>query len=165
MHTSKHTSKSLLALSQTIPGRSIQFASRRPSPTLVIVDPSVEDSVALTQAINEEAEIVLLDSRRNGLEQVTEVLVRHCQIQHLQIISLGCPGKLKLGSIWLDFAMLEAARSMLQSWQTAFTPETTILFYDCTIALGTEGMAFVGQLSQLTGALVSVSYSPYSQEW
>lgn len=153
------TSNPLLAIPQTIEGRSLQLASRKPSRSLVIVDPSIEDSIALMQAMNEDAEIILLDSRRNGLEQITEVLAYRCQIQHLQVISLGCPGKLKLGSIWLDFAKLEADRSMLQSWRQAFTAETTILFYDCTIALGAEGMAFIGRFSQLTNTLVSVSYS------
>ncbi len=159
------TSKSLLALPQSPQGRSLQLASQKPTHTLVVVDPSVEDSVALMQAVNEAAEIFLLDSRRSGLEQITEVLAHHCQIQHLQIIALGCPGRVKLGSTWLDMEQLDRYRSALHNWRQAFMAETTIFFYDCTIALGTEGMAFVGCLSQLTGAVISVSCSPYGQEW
>lgn len=159
------SSKQLVTLPHASPELSLQLSTRKPTHTLVIVDPSVEDSVALMQAINEEAEVIVLDSRRNGVEQITELLAQRCQIQHLQLIALGCPGRLQLGTIWLDQSLLDRYRSEIQSWQQAFRPEATLLLYDCTIALGVEGMEFVGQLSQMIGTLVSVSCSPYLNEW
>lgn len=156
--------QSLPLLSGVSSALTLQLATKKPTSTLVIVDPCVEDSVALMQAIDENAEVILLDSKRNGVEQITEILIGRCQIRQLQLISLGCPGKIRLGSDWLDQSMLSKYQPELQSWQQAFTPETEMLLYDCTVAWGTEGMAFVGQLSQLTGTLLAVSYSPYLDE-
>jgi hypothetical protein len=116
------------------------------------------------QAINEETELIVLDSRRNGVEQLTEILDYRRQIQHLQLIALGCPGRIQLGTIWLDSSSLPLYRSQLQSWQQAFEPDATLLLYDCTIALGIEGMEFVGQLSRILRMLVSVSWAPHIQE-
>lgn len=143
----------------------LQLASRKPIQTLIIVDPCVEDKVALEQVANDGSETILLDNRQSGLEQITNVLVHCCQIQHLKILSSGGPGKLQLGSIWVDIPQLEAERALLCNWQQAFTSTTTILLHDYSIALGIEGMSFLGRFSQLTGATVGVAYPPHSSEW
>lgn len=153
----------LIPLSGVSQGLTLQLVAKKPTPILIIVDPCVEDSVAL-QAVDATAEVILLDSRRNGIEQITEILIGRCQVRQLQLITLGCPGKLRLGAGWLDQAALQKYQNEIQSWRQAFTPDTDILLYDCTIAWGPEGMALVGRLSQLTGALLEICYSPYTDD-
>ena len=72
----------------------------------------------------------------------------------------GNPGKVQLGSVWLDQETLNRYAGMLQNWRQALMPNAKILLYGNMIVMGTEGMAFMGRLSQLTGALVETWDTP-----
>lgn len=138
---------------------SLQLAAKRKTRSLTFVDSSIQDLSPWHQAIKHETEMIVIDSKRSGVEQITEVLSGRCQISYLQIISRSCPGKLQLGNAWLDASNLEIHRLEIQLWQQAFAANTTVLLSDPTVAAGIEGMALIGQLSQLTGALVAVLYA------
>lgn len=141
-----------------------QPAKLRPAPkktvkVLVIVDPTVENYHTLIRNFA-AAEVFVLDSTRDGIEQVTEVLSRCTGVETLEIISPNCPGRIQLGSIWLDHTTLETHGDQLRTWQQALTSKANILLHGFKVAMGIEGMGFLGRLSLLTGAMVSTSGMP-----
>lgn len=122
---------------------------------LIVVDPTVPDYLALVRGGDGTAEVLVLEPNGNGIEQISARLTeRSATLERLQMIVHGNPGRVQLGSVWLDQETLNRYAGALQGWRQALMPDAKILLYGNTIVMGTEGMAFMGRLSQLTGALV-----------
>ena len=129
----------------------------RESRLLAFVDSSVKDYEWLLAGIADGLEARVLDRSRDGIKQITAELQKytanHGPLDAIHIISHGSPGCLYLGNAIFSPATLEAYHSQLQQWQVG-----EILLYGCNVAAG-SGAAFVGELSQLTGAKVAASAS------
>ncbi|NJK63355.1 MAG: DUF4347 domain-containing protein, partial [Synechococcaceae cyanobacterium SM2_3_1] len=123
---------------------------------LVFVDDLPELDVLL-KAISPNAEVVILDPRRDGLAQITEVLRGRQSVDGIHILSHGNSGALRLGNRTLDQSSLETEAGELQFWATALAPEADIFLYGCNIAAGEDGKAFIQQLAHLTEADVAAS--------
>jgi hypothetical protein len=123
--------------------------------TLVFVDASLASHLPLNHA-HLDGEVVLLDANRDGVEQITEVLLRYSSVQRLQIACSSSPGAIQIGSAQLNQSTLDRYREQLQTWQRILTPNASILLWG-NVGMGINGMAFTGRLSQLTGAIVAVS--------
>ncbi len=102
--------------------------------TLVFIDPNVADYQTLIDAIPADAEVMILDGTRNGLEQITERLELAENIAAIHIISHGEKGRFKLGQDTIDEQQLEIYRPQLQQWQNFLTANADILLYGCDIA-------------------------------
>ena len=130
---------------------------------LVFVDTQVEDYQSLLDDILEQAdedrqiEIVVLDSQRNGIQQITETLTQYDQLSAIHLISHGSEGSLQVGSSDIDQFTLEANANAISSWQSALTAEADILLYGCDLAGDETGENFVNTLAELTGADVAAS--------
>jgi hypothetical protein len=138
----------------------LQLIPQKTTRALAVIDLAIEGSQSLVNSLDPTTAVVVLDSKHNGVEQITTALSNCAMVETLQIIAPYCPGAIRLGTIWLDRSGLETHVHQLQAWQQSFTPETTILLYGSKVVMGIEGMAFVGRLSQLTGVLVVVSHTP-----
>ena len=128
--------------------------------TLVFIDLSVEDAQSLMSGVVPGAEVILLDSRRNGVEQITAALAHRPGINRIHLVSHGAPGSLQLGATQLTLENLNATGDALGQWfattnSSQNPPE--ILLYGCRVAEGSLGRAFVQRFSQLTGAMVAAS--------
>jgi Ca2+-binding RTX toxin-like protein len=123
--------------------------------TLVLVDSTVNDYESLVQ--NLRAEVVVLNPTQDGVEQITEVLAAHDNIESLHILSHGDAGRLYLGSTQLSSETLDHYSDQIQDWQQAFTSDTNILLYGCEVAGDEEGRQFVRQLSELTQSDIAAS--------
>ncbi|MBD1932406.1 MULTISPECIES: DUF4347 domain-containing protein [Cyanophyceae] len=100
---------------------------------------------------------LILDSTRDGVAQITEVLANRSDITSVHIVSHGAEGSLQLGASAVNSDNLQAYSNSLQQWASALTADADILLYGCDVASGGSGGAFVQQLSQLTGAEVAAS--------
>ncbi|MDX2216285.1 MAG: DUF4347 domain-containing protein [Oculatellaceae cyanobacterium bins.114] len=134
-----------------------QGCSSTPAPTdlssiLVIIDASVADTATLLAGVVPGAIAVLLDSQRDGVEQITEALQQHPEIDSLHIVSHGAPGTLFLGNTQLSLQTLELYSWDLQAWSAS-----SILLYGCNVAAGDAGAEFIEQLHALTGAAIAAS--------
>ncbi|MEH2451658.1 DUF4347 domain-containing protein [Nostoc sp.] len=58
---------------------------------LVVIDPRVEDYPILAAGVDEGANVLILDLHRDGVEQITEMLVDH-PASALHIVCHGSPG-------------------------------------------------------------------------
>ena len=65
---------------------------------LVFIDTSVGDYQTLIEGIDTNAEIILLDSTKDGIEQIAEVLEGRSDIDAIHIVSHGNEGELQLGT-------------------------------------------------------------------
>ena len=102
-------------------------------------------------------EVVLLDSGRDGIEQITEALARSQDLDAVHIVSHGSQGAVQLGNVSLSAETLDAHADALASWGNALASDADILFYGCDLAGGESGAAFVDSLAELTGADVAAS--------
>ncbi|MBT7696539.1 MAG: DUF4347 domain-containing protein, partial [Desulfobacterales bacterium] len=141
-----------------------------PFPGLNIdTDPAVDESLVSKTAESEtntynNFEIVILDSNRDGLSQISETLAQHQGISAVHIISHGAAGMLRLGSKTINKEELDRYESSLASWQRAMSEGGDILLYGCNIADGNLGVEFVEKLSRLSGADVAASIDETGSE-
>ncbi|HUS24628.1 MAG TPA: DUF4347 domain-containing protein [Candidatus Binatia bacterium] len=128
---------------------------------IVFVDVAVQDYEALVSALPHGLEVVPLDPRRDGLEQITETLARRPFVDAVHLISHGSSGVLTLGGRSYSAADLERERGRLALW---FSPvvntgqrKPDLLIYGCNVGAGDNGREFLDTLSRLTGADIAAS--------
>ena len=103
------------------------------------------------------ANVVLLDSAKDGIEQITQSLVDRQQLDSIQIISHGDSGTIQLGTTNLSSDNLDSYTSQLASWSNSLTESGDLILFGCNVATGTSGSEFIDRLSQLTGADIAAS--------
>ncbi|MEG4582314.1 DUF4347 domain-containing protein, partial [Microcoleus sp. MON1_C5] len=123
---------------------------------LVFIDSNVEDYQSLISGISPNAEVIILDETRDGIEQITEILGQR-SITSLHIVSHGREAAVEIGSTELNIDNLETYSNQLQQWGKALNESGSILLYGCNIAAGESGIKFIQKLSELTGANIAAS--------
>ncbi|WP_413044195.1 DUF4347 domain-containing protein [Pseudomonas sp. YJ42] len=124
---------------------------------MVFVDTRVPDYQALLQSVSPDAEVVLLSTDQNGVQQIADALAGRSGIDAIHIISHGDAGVLLLGNAPLFEGNLGDYSSELQSIGEALTTDGDILLYGCEVGAGSEGQAFLSQLASMTGADIAAS--------
>jgi uncharacterized protein DUF4347 len=107
----------------------------------VAADENVLADLAERAASGAQLEVVVIDSARDGLEQIDEALAGREDIAALHIVSHGDHGRLQLGVSVLDAAALEARGAELEGWRGALTSDADILLYGCDVGAGEGGLA------------------------
>ena len=125
--------------------------------SIVFIDPAVENYQTLAAGVFAGVEAIALDSSKDGIEQITEVLSRRKNISSVHIVSNGQAGKLYLGNAEVNSNNLDGYSEQLQSWANALTRNADIFVYGCNVGAGEEGQQFIQDLSDLTGADIAAS--------
>ncbi|MEH1870280.1 DUF4347 domain-containing protein [Nostoc sp.] len=141
--------------------------------SLVFIDAAVEDYQSLVNGVISHTKVFVIDSTKNGVEQITEILATRADqnLKSIHIVCHGTPGNLQLGNAYLGLDTLEYHSQQLQQWQKIFstssktdnplTSTTTsianLLIYGCNVAFGDVGAEFIAKLHQLTGANIAAS--------
>jgi Ca2+-binding RTX toxin-like protein len=121
---------------------------------LVFVDAGLEDHATLCKGIR--AATIVLDRRRDGIEQISQVLAQHKAVKAVHIFAHGAAGTLYLGNTQLSLTTLDRYSWDLQSWfGQGHSPQLAL--YSCHVAQGDAGTEFVEKLQCLTGATVFAS--------
>lgn len=102
-------------------------------------------------------EVVLLDPRRDGIQQITETLSGRSEISAIRIFSHGTSGALLLGSGKVDAAGLQSLADQFASWSQSLSDDADILLYGCDVGAGQRGGDFIAELATLTKADVAAS--------
>ncbi len=125
---------------------------------IVFIDGAVDDIDVLIADIGPNAEIHILDSNADGVEQIAAVLAGRTDIASLHIISHGRSGTLDLGDTKLTAASMagEYADEMAVI-AASLGSNADILIYGCDFAAGSRGREAVALLAALTGADVAAS--------
>lgn len=128
---------------------------------VIFIDTAVENYQTLVkdiQAIHgDQFTIIYLDATKDGVSQLSEYFAAEKNISAVHIISHGVAGSLQLGSGVLDQESLARYEQPISQWKDAFTGNADILLYGCDLAANAQGIDFLRQLSQLTGADVAAS--------
>ncbi|MEG5051490.1 DUF4347 domain-containing protein, partial [Microcoleus sp. B13-B6] len=101
---------------------------------LVFIDSNVENYQSLISGISPNAEVIILDETRDGIEQITERLAIEQNIEAIHIISHGSPGAVHLGVNTLNSSNIESFGPQLKQWRKALIPGADILLYGCNVA-------------------------------
>ncbi|HSA85372.1 MAG TPA: DUF4347 domain-containing protein, partial [Nitrospira sp.] len=125
---------------------------------VIFVDPTVPDCQTLIAEIGLNAEVIMLDPTRDGVEQIAESLVGRSGIDAIHLISHGSSGELQLGAGTLTAkSMAGEYADELATIREALSGQADILVYGCDFARGQDGEEAATLLSQLTGADVAAS--------
>ena len=128
---------------------------------LVLVNENVADHEQLIQDLqgrdgNRIFEVVVLDSDRNGIEQVSQILAERSEISAIHVITHGSDGRINLGNSWLNSDNLPQHADEIANWGKALVDEGDIIFYGCNIG-GTGGSSFLSSIAELTNADIAAS--------
>ena len=124
---------------------------------VLFVDARVENWDSLARGATADTEVFVLDSTRDGVEQITRILANCSDLDSLQIVSHGREARVQLGSIELWRDNLETYSHLLQQWGKALSERGDILLFGCSVAAGESGAAFVRRLSFIAGADIAAS--------
>ncbi|WP_028586011.1 DUF4347 domain-containing protein [Desulfogranum mediterraneum] len=102
-------------------------------------------------------EVILLDSSRPGIDQVSSILEGYSDVQAVHLFSHGDSGSVQLGSSWLYDETIDAYSEQLRAWGDSLTEQADILFYGCNLAADEQGRALTDRIAELTGADVAAS--------
>jgi hypothetical protein len=105
-------------------------------------------------------ELVVLDSSRGRIEQVSEILSDRSNLTAVHFITHGTDGQINLGNTWLNSAILQKNIDAISAWGNALTETGDILFYGCNIAADGTGQSLLKSISDLTHADVAASDDP-----
>ncbi|MDX1764619.1 MAG: DUF4347 domain-containing protein, partial [bacterium] len=133
---------------------------------IVFIDTQVPDyqdlvnDLLATSDDGRHVEVVLLDSQRDGVEQISKTLSGYQDLEAVHIVSHGRDGSIQLGNGWLTDETVDAYADSIEGWGQALTESADILLYGCDLAAAEEGRALINNLSILTGADVAASDDP-----
>ena len=100
---------------------------------IVFIDPTVSDYQTLINGIKPDTSVVVLDSSKDGVQQITDALTGEIYSE-VHIVSHGSPGSIQIGSSHLGYDNITNYAGALQQWQKSLTPDADILLYGCNVA-------------------------------
>jgi Domain of unknown function (DUF4347) len=86
---------------------------------IVFIDPTVDDYQSLMAAVMPKLTVFLLDSNRDGVEQISDILSDWSDLSSLHIVSHGAPGIIQLGAGSLSLETIDQYSHQLQGWANA----------------------------------------------
>ncbi|MFK4026785.1 Ig-like domain-containing protein [Stutzerimonas balearica] len=136
------------------PVSDVQSGMRR---EIVFVDTRAPNYQELLKAVSPDAEVVLLSTNRDGVQQIADALAGRTEIDAIHIISHGDSGVLLLGNSPLFEGNLAQYATQLSDIGKALTADGDVLLYGCEVGAGNDGHAFVTKLADMTGADIAAS--------
>ncbi|MGV8803354.1 MAG: cadherin-like domain-containing protein, partial [Polaromonas sp.] len=130
-----------------------------PGSEIIFIDSRVEDLQAFLDA-HQHSEVIVLDAKRDGVEQIAATLAGRKGISTVQILSHGEAGRLELGKGSLDAQGISTHAGDMAIIKSALTDDADILIYGCDVAAGAKGQAFMQALATATGADIAASINP-----
>ncbi|MCP5030015.1 MAG: DUF4347 domain-containing protein, partial [Actinomycetia bacterium] len=137
-----------------------------PRHELVVVDTATPeyqqlvDDILAQSSDDRTIEVVLLDARQDGLDQLDQILSGYARLDAVHLISHGTAGEVHIGKGSVDLADLQARADRVAAWGAALADEADLLIYGCDLASSAEGEQLVQALAQLTGADLAASDDP-----
>ena len=132
------------------------------STELIIVDAAVDNIAGLLEQIDRsqpgiEYKIYVLDRSESGLQQMTDILTLHQEIDAVHILSHGSSDGLQLGNEWVTENTLNDNALLLESWTAYLNEGADILLYGCELASSDNGIRFVETFQSLTQSDIAAS--------
>ncbi|WP_447592908.1 DUF4347 domain-containing protein [Aquipseudomonas campi] len=124
---------------------------------VVFIDGKVDNKQQLIAGLKPGTEVVVLDSSKDGLQQIADYLKGRSDVDAIHLLSHGSDGTVELGNTWLNAQNIGQHSQALNAIGAALTADGDILLYGCSTAEGTQGTALLNELARLTQADVAAS--------
>ncbi|NIE74160.1 DUF4347 domain-containing protein [Pantoea sp. Ap-967] len=124
---------------------------------VVFIDGQVANVEQLVAGLGNNAEVVVLDPNKDGLQQMADYLKGRENLDAIHLLSHGADGTVQLGNVWLASNNLAQHSEALQSIGAALKADGDLLLYGCRVGESANGQAFLDDLASLTGADVAAS--------
>lgn len=143
------------------------FDSSTSGQAIVFIEDNLADWQTLAQALGAKAKVVVLDSQKDGLQQMAEYLAGLPQgsVDAIHLLSHGSSSALDLGLITLNSNNLRKYSEVLAQMGAALNKDGDFLIYGCAVAQRDEGKQFIDALAVATGADVSASDNLTGASW
>ncbi len=107
---------------------------------------------------NQSFEVVLIDNRFSGIEQISTFLsgASH-QFSSIHLITHGDAGAFQLGSDLVDLNSLADHSQQLAMWQHSLTADADLMIYGCQVASTLDGQELGNELAALLNVDVAMS--------
>lgn len=128
-----------------------------PRQEVVFVDSQVANLAELLAGLSGNAEVVILDASKDGLQQMADYLQGRSGLDAIHLLSHGADGTVQMGNVWLASNNLAEHRAALESIGAALKADGDLMLYGCDVGQGEKGQAFLDQLASVTGADVAAS--------
>ena len=150
---------SLEALSSVLNDGNSGSATRQ---EIIFVDAATPDYQELLSGIDTDAadtdyQIFILQSDRDGVEQITGILGRFDTVDAVHLVGHGNEQGIQLGDSWLGQNNLADYAESLGAWSNTLSTEADILLYGCNLAADDSGRQFINELANITEADVAAS--------
>ena len=125
---------------------------------IVFIDTRVEGYQTLMEGIDPNADVIILDSTRDGVEQIAEALNGRTDIDAIHLIAEGNEAELHLGTSFLTQEAISGryANLFAQIGQS-LSADADLLIYGCNFGQGEAGQDAMETLAELTGADIAAS--------
>ncbi len=125
---------------------------------IIFIDTSVAGYDALVAEWQDRGTVVLIDSTRDGIEQVMTALAGRSNLDAIHFVSHGGQNNFALGTttIGIDSITGELA-SVWAAIGARLSADGDILIYGCNVSLDDAGQSFIDALAIATGADVAAS--------
>ena len=137
-------------------GRGLEPATGNAS-VIVAVDSRVQASAVIAASSFPGAEVVVLDDRSDGLEQIATMLAGRSEIESIHILSHAIGGVSLIGNLRLDSGSIDAESGVLSRIGDALCADGDILFYGCDFAAGDASKALISQIARASRADIAAS--------
>ncbi len=129
---------------------------------IIFVDAATPDYQELLSGIDTDAadtdyQIFILQSDRDGVEQITGILGRFDTVDAVHLVGHGNEQGIQLGDSWLGQNNLADYAESLGAWSNTLSTEADILIYGCNLAADNSGRQFINELANITEADVAAS--------
>ena len=124
---------------------------------VVFVDGQVTNIGELLEGLSGNPEVVILDSTKDGLQQMADYLKGRDGLDAIHLLSHGADGNVQVGNVWLAGYNLAEHREALESIGAALKADGDLMLYGCKIGETEQGQAFLDELASITGADVAAS--------
>ena len=140
---------------------------------VVIVDQSIPDLAAMLSDLQQHAstaEVFVLDSDRDGIDQISGILQTRSDIDAVHLITHGDGDSIRFGNTLLDDRSITAYSGSIAAWRGALSDNADLMFYGCDLAGTASGRTLLESISALTGADVAASnndtgHASFGADW
>jgi hypothetical protein len=124
---------------------------------LLFIDSSIDNYQSLSDVAAPNSEVIILNSARNQIEEISKKLTQYQNLASIQIVSHGQSGSIQLGDSQLNLNTLHFYDNLIKDWGNALSEKGDILFYGCNVAVDRDGQDLIKELSDITGADIAAS--------
>jgi large repetitive protein len=125
---------------------------------IIFIDTSITSYDILAQEWSGKGTVILIDSSRDGVEQITAALAGMTNIGAIHIVSHGIEGALFLGTTRIDQSAINGSlASAFADIGSKLSSNGDLLIYGCDFGGGDSGQSIINDIARITGADVAAS--------